>query len=266
MRHAAASGVELLALTDHDTLAGCERAREAAELIGLRFVAGIELSCSWRGQSIHVIGLAPRPQAQELCRQIADVGERRRARIAAIGERLQRRGRLPVDGLIADLLEADTTPTRMHVARALVQAGHARTTQDAFDRWLGRDRPGHVPVQWPSLPETISCLRAADAQVVLAHPHRYKLSSGALRQLVAEFTDCGGNALEISIGGMSPNDRDRVATLARRHSLAGSGGSDFHDPAVPWNPPGRFAKLPADIEPIAARLAAPGVPTTAPAT
>jgi predicted metal-dependent phosphoesterase TrpH len=120
-----------------------------------------------------------------------------------------------------------------------------------------------VPVQWPSLADTISCLRDAQAQVVLAHPHRYKLSSGALRQLVAEFADCGGHALEISIGGMSANDRDRIATMARRHSLAGSGGSDFHDPAVPWNPPGRFAKLPADIELIATRLVAPGNPATA---
>ncbi len=266
MQHAAALGVELLALTAHDTLAGCERARIAAAPLGLQFVTGIELSSSWRGQSIHIIGLAPRPQAPGLQQQSADVLQRRRVRIASMGERLQRRGRLPVADLIAGLLAEDTTPTRMHVARALVQAGHASGTQDAFNRWLGRDRPGHVPVQWPGLPETISCLREAGAQVVLAHPHRYKLSSGALRQLVAEFTDCGGNALEISIGGMSPNDRDRIATMARRHGLAGSGGSDFHDPAVPWNPPGRFAKLPADIEPIAARLAAPGVSLTAPAT
>lgn len=259
MQHAAAHGVQMLALTDHDSVAGCDEARAECVLRGLLFIDGTEMSCSWRGQSIHVIGLALDNAAVPLQKQIAEVLRRRRARISAIGERLQRRARLPVADLMAQLLAQDTTPTRMHVARALVAAGHAKHPQDAFDRWLGHDRAGHVPVQWPTLAETISCLREAGAQIVLAHPHRYKLSAGALRQLIAEFTDCGGNALEISLGGMSPNDRDRIATLARRHALAGSGGSDFHDPAVPWNPPGRFAKLPADIEPIAARLVAPGL-------
>ena len=257
MQHAATLGVELLALTDHDTTAGCDRARVAAVRAGLQFVPGVELSCTWRGQSIHVIGLGVDAAASGLRQQIADVLQRRRDRVAAMGERLQRRGRLPVAQCIAELLNDATTPTRMHVARALVAGGHARSTQDAFDRWLGPDRPGHVPVQWPSLEDTICCLRAAGAQAVLAHPHRYKLSAGALRQLIGEFTSCGGNALEISISGMSLNDRDRVANLARRHGLAGSGGSDFHDPAVPWNPPGRFAKLPADIDSIAARLNVP---------
>ncbi|MFO1426338.1 MAG: hypothetical protein U1F11_05080 [Steroidobacteraceae bacterium] len=89
---------------------------------------------------------------------------------------------------------------------------------------------------------------------MLAHPHRYRLSGGALRTLVAEFHEAGGHALEVSVGGMSRNDLDRIATLARGRGLAGSCGSDFHDPAVPWNPPGRFAKLPVDIEPVAERL------------
>jgi predicted metal-dependent phosphoesterase TrpH len=109
-------------------------------------------------------------------------------------------------------------------------------------------------MQWPALETALQALRGAGAQVVMAHPHRYRLSSGALRSLVAEFRELGGHGLEVSIAGMSRNDLDRIATLARGAGLAGSCGSDFHDPAVPWNPPGRFAKLPADIEPVAARL------------
>ena len=249
----------MLALTDHDTVAGCAEARQACETLGLVFVDGVELSCSWRGQAIHVIGLAPDITAPALQAQIADVLQRRRRRAAAIFERLQRRGRLPVQTLADALLAQDSVPTRTHIARALVAAGHATDMKEAFTRWLGRDRCGHVPVDWPALGDTLSCLVNAGAQLVLAHPHRYKLSSGALRHLVAEFKEGGGHALEISIGGMSPNDRERIATLARRNGLAGSGGSDFHDPATPWNPPGRFAKLPADIEPIAARLIAPGL-------
>jgi predicted metal-dependent phosphoesterase TrpH len=91
---------------------------------------------------------------------------------------------------------------------------------------------------------------------VLAHPHRYKLSSGALRNLCIEFRDCGGAALEISLPALSPNDAARLASLARQHGLAGSAGSDFHEPDVPWRPLGRFAKLPEGIEPLLPRLQA----------
>jgi hypothetical protein len=114
--------------------------------------------------------------------------------------------------------------------------------------------PGHVPSSWPPLEAAIAALLGAGAQVVLAHPHRYKLSGGALRGLVEEFAALGGHALEVSVGNMARGDLDRLATLARRRGLAASCGSDFHDPAVPWNTPGRFAKLPADLEPLSARL------------
>jgi len=90
--------------------------------------------------------------------------------------------------------------------------------------------------------------------IALAHPHRYRLSGGALRQLVADFAGAGGCALEVSLAGMSPADHDRIASLARSHALAGSAGSDFHDPAIPWNPLGRFAKLAPGIQPVAERL------------
>ena len=253
----------MLALTDHDTLMGCAEAGIACAALGVAFVPGIELSCNWRGQTVHVLGLGVNSAAAALQAQIADVLQRRRDRVSAIAERLQRRGRLAVRPLAEHLLAQNVVPTRMHLARALVRAGLATSPKDAFDRWLGSDRPGHVPASWPTLPQTLSCLRQGGAQIVLAHPHRYRLSAGALRQLVAEFKEMGGDGLEISVGGMSPNDRDRLATLARRHRLAGSGGSDFHDPAVPWNPPGRFAKLPADLEWIAARLLAPDVESQA---
>ena len=103
-----------------------------------------------------------------------------------------------------------------------------------------RERRGAILADWSSR--------------VLAHPHRYRLSAGALRGLLGEFKAAGGAAMEVSVGGMSRNDLDRLATLARRFGLRASAGSDFHDPAVPWNPPGRFAKLPADLECIAEQL------------
>jgi predicted metal-dependent phosphoesterase TrpH len=251
---AAGRGVSLAALTDHDTLDGCVEAAVAAAAAGIRCVAGVELTAAWRGQSVHVIGLAPDPDSDALQAHAAGLRERRRERLRTIGERLSRKAGLPGAALAEAVCAATPVATRMHLARRLVDTGHARDVGEAFDRWLGRGQPGHVPAEWPGLEATVAALRAAGAQVVLAHAHRYRLSAGALRQLVAEFRALGGDGMEVSVGGMSRNDLDRLATLARRERLAASCGSDFHDPALPWNSPGRFAKLPADLEPIASRL------------
>jgi predicted metal-dependent phosphoesterase TrpH len=252
--HAARCGVELIALTDHDSVAGCAEAATACAAAGLRFVSGCELSVAWRGQAIHVVGLGVAVDSGTLAAQFAAVALQRGERLQQIGARLERRGRLPGTEIAAAVAAATAMPTRTHVARELVARGHATDVQDAIERWLGRDAPGHVPVEWPALETGIAAILAAGGWPVLAHPHRYRLSSGALRQLVATFVAAGGAALEVSVGGMARGDLDRLATLARQHGLAASCGSDFHDPSVPWNPPGRFAKLPADLEPLSARL------------
>ena len=254
VEHAARCGVTLLALTDHDSIAGCAEAEAACAAHGLRFVAGCELSTSWRGQAVHVIGLAVDVRSAPLAAYFDDVAQRRRARVLEIGERLERRGRLPGREIVARVLAGAAVPTRTHVARELVTLGAAPDVQGAIDGFLSRGTAGHVPVEWPSVAQAVATLRAAGAWPVVAHPHRYRLSAGALRALLAEFAAAGGVALEVSVGGMARGDLDRLATLARRYGLAASCGSDFHDPSVPWNPPGRFAKLPADLEPVSARL------------
>ncbi len=251
---AVARGVTLLALTDHDTTAGCAEARTACDAAGIRFIAGIELSTQWRGQAIHVVGLGVDADSPALAAQVGEIARRRHERILAIGERLAARGRIAGRDVVAHALAAGGIPTRMHLARSLVALGHAEGTQQAFDKWLGRGRPGHVPVEWPALGEALPRLAGACRATVLAHPHRYKLSGGALRALATEFAADGGTGLEVSMAGMGPGDHERIAALARRHGLAGSAGSDFHDPAVRWNPPGRFVKLPGGIAPVTERL------------
>lgn len=251
---AAARNVGLLALTDHDTVEGCDEARSACQAAGIRFIAGIEVSTQWRGQAIHVVGLGVDTASPALTAQIDNIAARRRERVLAIGERLATRGRIAGHEVAATALEGGGVPTRMHLARALVALGYADGAQQAFDKWLNRGRPGHVPVEWPELNDAVPRLAGACRAAVLAHPHRYRLSGGALRQLAAEFAAAGGVAIEVNMAGMGPGDQDRIAALARRQKLAGSAGSDFHDPAVPWNPPGRFAKLAEGISPVAERF------------
>lgn len=257
MELAASRGVTLAALTDHDTTAGLEAAAAAASRCGIGFVRGVEMSTGWNGQSVHVIALGV-PEASDaratLETHLSEVRSRRTERLQEIGARLQRKARLPGVELAAAVCRAHDVPTRMHLARALVEQSHARDVGDAFDRWLGHKAPGHVPESWHDLATTLVALRSCGATAVLAHPHRYRLSSGALRRLLGEFLEHGGTAMEVSVGGMSQNDLDRLATLARNGGFLASTASDFHDPALPWNLPGRFAKLPAGLESVAARF------------
>jgi hypothetical protein len=249
-------GVAMLALTDHDTTAGLAEARTAAHGSATRIIGGVEITASWRGQEIHIVGLGIDPVCSELQQHLTRILELRRARITAIGAKLARHPRLQQTGrdLATEVLQLPAVPTRAHLARALVTAGIAESTQDAFDRWLGRGTAGHVPQEWPDIDSAITVIRAAGGHAVLAHAQRYKLSSGALRNLCGEFHHSGGAALEISLPSLSANNHDRLTRLARAHGLAGSTGSDFHEPGVPWRPLGRFAKLPEGIEPLHARL------------
>jgi predicted metal-dependent phosphoesterase TrpH len=250
----AARQVKLLALTDHDCTDGLAEAGAAATAAGMQFIAGFEITAGWRGQELHVVGLGIDPTHPALVAHLALLLQLRRTRVAAIGERLRKCSSFQQADPTAGILDGTAVPTRTHVARAIVALGVAKTTQDAFDRWLGRGCKGYVPQEWPPLAAAVDAIRAAGGHAVLAHPHRYKLSSGALDNLCSEFKACGGSALEVSLPAMSPNDAARLARLARLHGLAGSAGSDFHDPGLPWRPLGRFAKLPEGVEPLLARL------------
>jgi predicted metal-dependent phosphoesterase TrpH len=255
--YAQQQNVTLLSLTDHDGIAGQAEAEAACQVAGIQFVRGIELSCTWRGQTLHVIGLAldavqtttPRWQAH-----LAALHGLRCERMQLIAERLERRCGTAMAELAHAVRRECATPTRMHLARRLVESGHCASTADAFKRYLTRGRPGYAPASWPELAATVELIRAAQGTPVLAHPARYKLSAGALRALVREFATSGGQALEASCGNASPNEVVHLSQLAVSHGLEVSAGSDFHDPAQTWNRPGRFAKLPANAASVATRL------------
>jgi 3',5'-nucleoside bisphosphate phosphatase len=247
--HVAACGVRLMALTDHDTVEGIDAARAAARRHGIQLVAGVEISASWRGRSVHVLGLAIDPGERRLARALAGQQALRADRAARIASRLDAAG-APGSEALRRTREGGRLPTRTHFARALVHAGAAADVQSAFDRWLGRGKPGHVTCAWPTLAEATGWIAGAGGLAVIAHPMRYPLSAGARREMGADFAAAGGRGIEVVTGGGSVRDREQAISLAVRCGLAGSVGSDFHDPAVPWNPPGRLAKLPASIRPI----------------
>jgi predicted metal-dependent phosphoesterase TrpH len=251
--YVAARGVRTMALTDHDTTAGLAAAAAAAAAAGVEFVRGIELSADHDGLAVHVIGLGLGAGAAALDAVIADNAARRLRRAREIALRLDRAG-APGQAALLHALAATPLPTRTHFARALVELGHVDEPQRAFDRYLGRGGRAHVPGEWPSLATCIAAIRACGGVAVLAHPLRYTLSNGQRRRLAGAFRELGGEAIEVATGGGSREQFEAGISLALHAGLEGSAGSDFHDPVLAWNQPGRLAKLPASIRPVWHRL------------
>jgi predicted metal-dependent phosphoesterase TrpH len=246
---AAAAGVEVLALTDHDTVAGLTEADHSAGVHGLRLVPGVEISASWRAQAIHVLGLWIDPASAELRSVLEMQAERRRARMRKICARLEKLG-LPGPLLLAAVEAQPGLPTRAHLANAMVAGGHVSRADEAFRRYLGAGKPANVAAEWPALDVVVGWIRAAGGVAALAHPARYALSAGARRQMLTDFVAAGGGALEVVTGANGAQHVGGVAALAVKYGLMGSVGSDFHDPQLTWNPLGRSLKLPDCVTPV----------------
>lgn len=246
---AASAGVGVLALTDHDTTAGLDDAAAAATAAGIRLVPGVEISASWRAQAIHVLGLWIDPAAPSLIAQLAAQAARRHTRMGKICARLTQLG-LPGDELLAAVTALPGLPTRAHLAQAMVAGGHVGRADAAFRQYLGKGKAAHFAAEWPPLAQIIAWIKDAGGVAALAHPARYALSAGARGQLLTEFAAAGGTALEVVTGGNGAQHVEASAMLAIRYGLAGSVGSDFHDPRHTWNPLGRSLKLPAGVVPV----------------
>lgn len=248
--HAAAQGVDVLALTDHDTLSGLAEARETAREAGVHLAAGVEISVTWRAQTIHIVALRIDPAHEALQAGLVRLQEFRDWRAGEIARRLEKRAG------IAGALEAASEYargrllSRTHFARFLVDHGHARGMQDAFDRYLKRNCPGHVPGDWASLEEAVAWIRGAGGQAVVAHPARYPLTATKLRELIGEFRECGGCAIEVISGSHSRDEFLAMANLARKQGMLASAGSDYHGPENRWVALGRLPPLPPECVPV----------------
>jgi predicted metal-dependent phosphoesterase TrpH len=229
-RRAARAGVEVWALTDHDELGGLAEARDAARAAGMRFVEGVEISVTWRGSTIHIVGLRIDAENPVLVAGLEQVRGGRLARARAIAAELDKAG---IEGALEGALERAENPAmvgRTHFARHLVDAGLVADMRDAFRRYLVPGKPGYVAHRWAALADAVRWIRTAGGQAVLAHPGRYGLSAGALDSLLLEFRDAGGEAIEVVTGSHSSEQARHYAAIAREYDFAASRGSDFHGP------------------------------------
>lgn len=246
---AASAGVRVLALTDHDTTDGLAEAASAACRAGLHLTPGVEISVTWGGRTVHIVGLnldAADPVLQQGLSRLMDF---RAWRAEEIGRRLAKHG---VEGAYegAKALSNGKLIGRTHFARFLVARRLAADTGDVFKRFLTSGKPGHVSGQWATLEEAVGWIRHAGGQAVVAHPARYKLTRTRMLALLGEFRELGGAGVEVVTGSHSRDDAFTFARHAREQGLLASAGSDYHGPESPWVELGRLSRLPEGCRPI----------------
>jgi predicted metal-dependent phosphoesterase TrpH len=248
-------GVNLLALTDHDDTSGLAEARLAAEKTAICLVNGVEISVSWRGYSVHIVGLGIDPAYCSLQEGLAVTRNGRVERAHKIALALEKLG---IDGSLAGAQQFCANPQmigRAHFARFLVQQNVVRDFGSAFKRFLGSGQPACVEHQWPDLIDAVSWIKGSGGVAVVAHPHRYPVDDLLMRELLAEFRDLGGDAIEVATSSDQRYRSGSFAQYLRHYGFAASTGSDFHSPQESYHDLGRLPPLPSSCTPVWERFA-----------
>lgn len=250
VRRAAGNGVDILALTDHDEISGLAEARARAAELGLRFVDGVEVSVSWGGISIHIVGLNIDPGNAQLQQGLHAIRQGRSERARKMALDLARVG-IPgsLEGAYA-FVDNPHLIGRTHFARFLVEKRYVSDVKSAFQHYLVSGKPGYVPHQWATLEEALAYIRAGGGIAVVAHPGRYKLTRTEMRRFLGEFKDGGGAGIEVITSSHSGEQFLEYAFLAHEFGLLASRGSDFHGPGESRVDLGKLPNLAADLKPV----------------
>lgn len=248
-------GVALWSLTDHDSLAGQARARDAAIAQGIGYLSGIELSAGFIGRSVHVVGLGFDADDERLIEGVRSIREGRLGRARRIGEALAAAG-LPgtYEGALRMAGDAELV-ARTHFARHLVEVGHFADVHEVFRHVLADGKPGHVPHTWATLREAVGWISAAGGIAVLAHPARYRFTPTEEYALFTEFAGVGGRGVEVLSGSHSVPEQVVYAEMALEFGLLASRGSDFHAPGESRTELGALPVLPGRLTPVWEALA-----------
>lgn len=249
-QRACANGVDIWALTDHDEVGGLQAAAQAAQDVDMRFITGVEISVTWAMQTVHIVGLAFDPANAALAQGLRATRAGRAARARRMGDRLASMG---MPGAYEGALPFAGNPelvSRTHFARFLVQAGYCPDVQTVFNKYLGDDCPGHVPMQWASLADAVGWICQAGGRAVIAHPGRYKYTPMQFGALFDEFLQLGGEGIEVTTGSHTVDETRHYAEVARHCGFLASRGSDFHSPRESKVDLGALPPLPPDLKPV----------------
>ena len=247
---ASANGVELWALTDHDEIGGQQRAADAAKAHGMRYLTGTEISVTFIGHTVHIVGLGFDPLNAELVQGLQQTRGGRGQRAMEMSDGLAKVG---IKNAYEGALKFVSNPeliSRTHFARFLVEAGVCKETNEVFRKFLTEGKPGFVPHRWASLKDAVNWINGAGGMAVIAHPARYKFTPNEEFALFTEFKALGGGGVEVVTGSHTPAEYLVYADMAREFGLAASRGSDFHSPDESHTELGTLPPLPGNLTPV----------------
>ena len=237
-------GVDVLALTDHDTTAGISEAQSKAEELDLKLLHGIEISARWKQDNVHIVGLDIDIDHEAIKRGVRIQQETRLRRTELMASRLEKMG---VTGALEGGRQRSGTEVvgRRHFAQFLVEEGYASDFKAVFSQYIGDRCPGYVELSWTSMDNAVEWINKSGGVAVIAHPSHYKFPKGMQRDLAACFKQAGGTAIEASYGQCGHGIIQRNCSIANRYDLMVSMGSDFHSPNDRYNQLG-CAELPPE--------------------
>ena len=247
--HAAASGVKVLAITDHDDVSGLAAARLAAAEHGIHFVNGVEISVTWKKRTLHIVGLKFDADNDALKLALDKVRYTRDMRAQEMAAGLAKAGIANAyEG--AKAIAKQSILTRSHFAQLLAQNGHAKDVKSVFKKYLVKGKPGFVESNWMDLESAVGLIIGAGGQAVIAHPGRYDLGMVNMHLLMHEFRMLGGSAIEVVTGSHQPPQYQQFAKIAHKFSLKSSLGSDYHGTGLSFMGMGQVPDLPAGCVPV----------------
>lgn len=247
---AKANGVQLWALTDHDEIGGQERAIAAAKAEGMKYLTGVEISITFAGKTVHIVGLGFDHTNEALVQGLRNTRGGRAERAKEMSDGLAKVG---IQGAFEGALQYAGNHeliSRTHFARFLVETGVCKDTSEVFRKYLTENKPGFVPHRWASLENAVKWITGAGGVAVIAHPARYGFTANEEFALFTEFKQHGGRGVEVVTGSHSSADALQYAETALEFELAASRGSDFHSPDESHTDLGTLPWLPGQLKPV----------------
>jgi predicted metal-dependent phosphoesterase TrpH len=249
-QRAVAHGVELWALTDHDEIGGQHRAAAAAKACGMRYLTGVEISVTFAGETVHIVGLGFDADNAQLAQGLRDTRGGRDLRAQEMADQLAKVGILNAyEGALKYAGNPDLV-SRTHFARHLVESGVCKDTAEVFRKYLIDGKPGYVPHRWAALGDAVRWITEAGGIAVVAHPGRYKFNPTEEYALFTEFKSHGGRGVEVVTGSHTVSEYTEYADFAQEMGLLASRGSDFHSPEESHTDLGQLPFLPGQLTPV----------------
>ena len=246
---AKSSGIDVLAITDHDTTEGIAEAEDEACKQNIKMLPGIELSVSWMDKNFHIVGLGIDPDNRKLQASLKETEELREQRAIEIGKKLKKIGVTKAYSE-AKTLAGVNTLTRSHFARVLINQGFATDSREVFKKYLVHNKPGFVKTSWVEMESGIKLIKDSGGEAILAHPLRYNITASWLRRFLTAFKESGGIGIEVVTGSSNTDEITTASAYARRFELSGSAGSDFHGYDNTWVKLGQLAAMPESVTPV----------------